>query len=213
MNNARDSPGGQQSSNVNVLQYTPNLSGNAIFTDRLIYCDCCGMNLHLEDFPTHYFICRRLLEISGQYTMFATFQDLGDYESDAMNHKVIRRLKNIEDAASIVLNNKEDDNDMCCICMETLPKSVRKTKCDHEFCVGCFDTWFEKNTTCPICKRDYSEEACYDLVDTQNMEIVSTGDSQGADNSTLLGENNAPIVRSIIRRLDIIGSILDSVDE
>jgi len=74
------------------------------------------------------------------------------------------------------------------------------------------DTWFEKNTTCPICKRDYSEEASYDLVDTQTMEIVSNGDGNSPDNSTLLGENNAPIVRSIIRRLDIIGSILDSVE-
>jgi hypothetical protein len=212
MNPAREQSVGQPNSDVPILQYTPNSGGNAIFTDRLIYCDCCGMNLRLEDFPTHYFICRRLLEISGQYTLFTTFTDFDMYETDALDHKIVRRLKSVEDAASIVINERRNDSDTCCICMETLPNFIRKTKCDHEFCVGCLDTWFEKNTTCPICKRDYSEEASYDLVDTQTMEIVSNGDGNSPDNSTLLGENNAPIVRSIIRRLDIIGSILDSVE-
>lgn len=173
------------------------------------------MNLRLEEFPTHYFICRRLIEISNQAMIFSNFEGfqalLSQDELDVMDHKIIRRLKYIEDAALVTTRECGTTDETCCICMDVLPANVRKTKCDHEFCVQCFDTWFEKNTTCPICKRDYSEDNEYDLIDTQTMEIVGPSRSGEDNNGTRLSDSNAPIVRSIIRRLDIIGNILDNV--
>ena len=45
----------------------------------------------------------------------------------------------------------------CPICQENFTENsiVRKiNSCDHIFHIGCIDTWFEENITCPVCRID-----------------------------------------------------------
>jgi len=36
-------------------------------------------------------------------------------------------------------------------------ESVKFLLCTHRFHEKCIDPWLEKNTTCPICKKDFSK--------------------------------------------------------
>ena len=47
-------------------------------------------------------------------------------------------------------------NKVCSICLQTiLPIDLCRTNCNHEFCKGCLDQWFNsKKSSCPLCRRD-----------------------------------------------------------
>lgn len=58
-----------------------------------------------------------------------------------------------------------DDETTCGICYNTAsladeePLEVATLPCGHEFHSACIDPWFQKNSTCPICRRDLSAGA------------------------------------------------------
>ena len=125
--------------------------------------------------------------------------EVSDREEEMFNHKIVRKLKDIDRVAP----KKASSTEVCCVCMEAMSNNVRMTTCGHEFCSRCIETWFNQNTTCPVCKQDFSEEAGYELIDTQTMQPVNSNIEEPSASN--------PIVRSIMRRLDIIGTILDEI--
>ena len=46
--------------------------------------------------------------------------------------------------------------DVCSICLQTIDDNNKcRTNCDHEFCKGCLDSWFDsKKVSCPLCRTD-----------------------------------------------------------
>ena len=40
----------------------------------------------------------------------------------------------------------------CSVCMDELTKPV-KLSCGHVFCEACIAQWFEKEDTCPLCRK------------------------------------------------------------
>ena len=44
----------------------------------------------------------------------------------------------------------------CNICSEDV-KIIRRTKCNHEFCVNCLDKWLSTKKTCPVCMIELEE--------------------------------------------------------
>lgn len=170
-----------------------------------VVCDMCGLSVTIEAFPAHCVLCQNVS--SRGASLFSPYNllvntlldaDLSDRE-DMLNHKIVRRLKDVDRAAP----RKESSSEVCCVCMETMSNNVRRTTCGHEFCSGCIETWFDLNTTCPICKQDFGEEAGYELIDTQTMQPVSSIENPSA---------STPVVRSIVQRLDIIGTIIDEIN-
>ena len=125
------------------------------------------------------------------------------FEEEMFSHKIVRRLKDVDRVAP----RHVFSGDACCICMESMSNNVRRTSCNHEFCSQCIETWFGQNTTCPVCKQDFADEAGYELIDTQTMQPVDSENS-GSENPS----SSNPLVRSIMRRLDIIGTILSDID-
>lgn len=182
----------------------------SIFEDATILCDMCGTTVAIEEFPAHCILCRSVArQTPGFFTTQSVFMnilfdtypdpDLQAREDEMLNHKIVKRLKNIDSAAPAI----QPTGDNCCICLDPMSDEARKTLCGHEFCSACIEKWFLENTTCPICKNDFSETADYDLIDTQtNLPINNRPEEPTASNLT---------IRSIIRRLDIIGSILDEI--
>ena len=55
--------------------------------------------------------------------------------------------------------NKPEGQDKCPICLEvwTPEAEIRVLTCDHVYHVKCIDSWFEHNTICCMCKKDYSD--------------------------------------------------------
>ena len=58
-----------------------------------------------------------------------------------------------------MFKNVEEESKSCPICLEHFEdgNEVRFLWCIHRFHKNCVDQWLEKHTTCPICKKDYSE--------------------------------------------------------
>lgn len=50
----------------------------------------------------------------------------------------------------ITYDFNEDDQE-CSICLST---SNSITNCDHYFCKDCINKWYNKNTTCPLCREE-----------------------------------------------------------
>ncbi|NBP66317.1 MAG: RING-H2 finger protein [Bacteroidetes bacterium] len=53
-----------------------------------------------------------------------------------------------------------DLNENCTICLESMnDKLIRSLNiCSHKFCSECITTWLDKHKTCPICKKDSTEQ-------------------------------------------------------
>lgn len=44
-----------------------------------------------------------------------------------------------------------NENTVCSVCFDEGP-DIMRTKCSHEFCLGCFRQWMQRSTTCPVCR-------------------------------------------------------------
>jgi len=55
--------------------------------------------------------------------------------------------------------NLDSELKKCAICLEEFDdgEDVKFLLCLHRFHQACIDPWMEKHTTCPICKKDYSD--------------------------------------------------------
>ena len=53
----------------------------------------------------------------------------------------------------IECNNPTD----CPICLCNYPEHTQfyLMKCNHSFCIDCCETWFSKNSICPLCRKNY----------------------------------------------------------
>jgi hypothetical protein len=187
-----------------------------------LVCDLCGLSVPVDAFPAHCTLCRSVIRslnwgfsirdppLFGSQNFFANMLFDSDYsstsslEEEMFSHKIVRRLKDVDRVAP----KREFSDDVCCVCMESMSNNVRRTSCNHEFCSQCIETWFGQNTTCPVCKQDFADDAGYELIDTQTMQPVNEQNSGSEEPSA-----SNPVVRSIMRRLDIIGSILNEVEQ
>ena len=52
------------------------------------------------------------------------------------------------------MSKKESED--CSICFET-PTDEVKISCGHIYCRKCLKTWSEKNKTCPLCRKVFSD--------------------------------------------------------
>lgn len=50
---------------------------------------------------------------------------------------------------------KPDDDDFCCICMDSFTNPKTLTKCSHSFCRECIDEHFKYKPVCPVCSVVY----------------------------------------------------------
>jgi hypothetical protein len=62
--------------------------------------------------------------------------------------RIEKKLKRLPSSMSTFNSN-------CSICLET--PSNCQTKCKHDFCYDCLNTWFQTNKTCPYCRSTISE--------------------------------------------------------
>ena len=78
---------------------------------------------------------------------------------------VLVPVKNKEEAYTIIEESESDDDDeirsndlSCAICLDKPEnKLFVRTTCNHVYCKDCIDKWFEMNSKCPICKKDFND--------------------------------------------------------
>jgi len=66
---------------------------------------------------------------------------------NSINLSTLRQISKIQISkdnanCSICLNNKKD-------------KVIRQLNCGHKFHIECIDIWFEKNNSCPLCRKTF----------------------------------------------------------
>jgi hypothetical protein len=55
-----------------------------------------------------------------------------------------------------IFGHLEEEYKKCCICISEFEdnEEVRFLPCFHRFHTACIDCWLEKNSRCPLCKKD-----------------------------------------------------------
>ena len=43
----------------------------------------------------------------------------------------------------------------CAICLDRISSGQVKTKCKHKFHKSCIKSWFDINSNCPLCRKNY----------------------------------------------------------
>jgi hypothetical protein len=69
-----------------------------------------------------------------------------DYSCTIENGHIVDYFVSI---SKVIQSDLSLDSD-CNICLSV--ESNCKTKCNHEYCYDCINTWYSKNTTCPMCR-------------------------------------------------------------
>lgn len=114
-------------------------------------------NFHSDD-PTSYSRPQFLLSSF-------THPNLLCYSSSPLCSRFCRQTTRIMDATPSVLNtalaeiasrpSSPKDVDCCVICLESISEPAIAEPCQHRnFDFLCLLSWFERNTTCPLCKAD-----------------------------------------------------------
>jgi hypothetical protein len=75
---------------------------------------------------------------------------------------VLVPVKNKEEAYTIIEESDDDEiisnSSSCAICLDKPEnKQFVRTTCNHVYCKDCIDKWFEMNSKCPICKKNFND--------------------------------------------------------
>ncbi|XP_069152155.1 E3 ubiquitin protein ligase RIE1-like [Solanum lycopersicum] len=64
------------------------------------------------------------------------------------------RISTLIMARKYQLRERNDNNDSCCICLDTYEYGIElgKLSCGHEFHCYCIWKWLKINISCPLCK-------------------------------------------------------------
>ena len=127
-----------QSLASNLSQYFSNYNINFINNNDDIYTNTLLSTINSAISDT---IVNNLNE--DEYSSLINLsEEIGDVEIGINDLDKVTEIVNITDTCPIC---KDEHNVM------------RKTICNHLFCQECIETWFEKNTKCPLCLKDLNE--------------------------------------------------------
>lgn len=68
-------------------------------------------------------------------------------------HSLYNNRHGLELPGSSVVMNNRDDTCSICLCDYMKNAQCQKLPCDHIFHVTCFQKWFRRKTTCPLCRK------------------------------------------------------------
>ncbi len=72
---------------------------------------------------------------------------------------VTKPITSVSDSHINCAGVKKSDNDDCVICLEDLSKADYTgllPKCSHVFCFECISHWSKQETSCPLCKVEFT---------------------------------------------------------
>ena len=85
---------------------------------------------------------------------------------------VLVPVKEKDKAYTIIEDSDENKyNELsCAICLDK-PDNIHivRTICNHVYCKDCIDKWFEMNSKCPICKKDFNDIESYNKDNDQDI--------------------------------------------
>ena len=91
---------------------------------------------------------------------------------------VLVPVKRKSEAYSVIEENEIDELS-CAICLEKPEDAVFvKTKCNHIYCKTCIDKWFEMNSRCPICKKNFNDSEDDEQEECENNEQEECEDDE-----------------------------------
>lgn len=53
-----------------------------------------------------------------------------------------------------IINDVEEYEDVCPICLDKYNNDIINLKCNHIFHENCIKKWYEKSLLCPVCRED-----------------------------------------------------------
>lgn len=98
--------------------------------------------------PTAIHVCKELVQLGVSCIL-----DTGEH--------IMERVHNIEllEWLSTHCTVQTDLEQECSICFESIHKYNQiKTECGHFFCRTCLSRWYQRNITCPLCRKEIDEE-------------------------------------------------------
>ena len=125
---------------------------------RQMFVDALGIRLRLNNSDGEY------SSYSDEYRDEENedYEDLLELDEDVVDpvpEELLRQLPTSK-FTQANLDNFSEENKSCSICQENYKVNEKYIilPCLHRFHVDCVSTWFERKSTCPICKRKVSGE-------------------------------------------------------
>lgn len=97
----------------------------------------------------------------------------------------------------------------CAICLDECTEQVGLNACDHKYCRGCIETWFEKENSCPQCKR----KVTYMHIPGRKHRKRVKARSQSDEDDSILAHVLMNYVASAAFRDSIARAVIDGTSE
>ncbi len=109
-----------------------------------------------------------------------TLYNNGTATSNMEDVSIYPSLRTLSRASDVhIYQNLNTNYESCTICRERFNSNsiVRKLQCGHIFHIGCIDTWFENNISCPVCRSDLRDQQRNDSDEDENNNPGISGEA------------------------------------
>lgn len=97
-------------------------------------------------------------------------------------------------------NESSGSNDeKCSVCLSSINSDSYTTNCNHTFCKGCIEEWFDNNhSDCPMCRTRINE--CIHNYENTKIKIYFLNNNENNQNHNNRIELENRILRNIVKR-------------
>ena len=75
---------------------------------------------------------------------------------DEVKYQIKQKYKKNKNITNCMIDIININHENCSICLEE-PGKCSQLKCGHIYHRKCINKWFKTSSSCPVCRRDYSE--------------------------------------------------------
>lgn len=123
---------------------------------------------------TNYVMKRKRQQFADEKARDKTLKRKFDKTKDDKNVNNAKQAN--ASSSSSQIEDDKDEEDICCICLDSIKVRGKLDSCDHRYCFDCIKRWSKETNQCPQCKKRFHQ-----------LEKI-TGDNK--DNTTNSPANN-----------------------
>lgn len=165
----------------------------------LIECDLCSLLVSFADYASH--VESHLAQINLMHLMTSEAEaaeaaeaaEDNEYELNLLMQDLMGRVEiGVDNIDRVARNVKLDSLETleCPICLEIQENVIiKRTPCNHDFCVSCITKWLSTHKTCPICIADVQMLSTASSTSSSSMNATTSSSARGSDDPDVYRSN------------------------